>query len=59
MILVHDVPLSRHLHSRPDTTTRAGNVQCRQAAAALHAALKDFATFTLIESHSYVKLVHG
>uniref|UniRef100_A0A914X515 SZT2 n=1 Tax=Plectus sambesii TaxID=2011161 RepID=A0A914X515_9BILA len=59
LLLTHDVPLSSHLHSVSSQTNRFGQVQCRQAAAVLHDALKDWASFTMMDNHSYIKFVYG
>lgn len=58
LVLQHDRPLPRHLHSA-NSSGRFQVIQCRQAAAALYSLLKDWSTFVLIENHSYVKLIHG
>ncbi|XP_063220375.1 KICSTOR complex protein SZT2-like isoform X2 [Bacillus rossius redtenbacheri] len=58
LLLSHDHPLPKHLHLA-NSSGRFQVVQCRQAAAALYARLKDWSTFVLIENHSYVKIVHG
>lgn len=58
LVLQHDRPLPRHLHSA-NSSGRFQVIQCRQAAAALYSLLKDWSTFVLIENHSYVKLILG
>ncbi|XP_049806805.1 KICSTOR complex protein SZT2-like [Schistocerca nitens] len=58
LILQHDHPLPKHLHLA-NTSGRFQVIQCRQAAAALYALLKDWSTFVLIENQAYVKLIPG
>uniref|UniRef100_A0A0N7ZXW0 Protein SZT2 n=1 Tax=Daphnia magna TaxID=35525 RepID=A0A0N7ZXW0_9CRUS len=56
ILLQHDRPLPKHLHL-PSTSGRYHSIQCRQAATALNAALRDFTSFVLLENHSYIGLV--
>lgn len=56
IILQHDRQLPKHLH-QPSVSGRYIGIQCRQALAALHAALRDFTSFVLLENHSYIGLV--
>ncbi|XP_012282231.1 KICSTOR complex protein SZT2 isoform X2 [Orussus abietinus] len=57
LILSHDKPLPRHLH-RANQSGRFQCIQCRQAAAALYAMLKNWATFVLVENHTYVQFIY-
>lgn len=57
LILSHDRPLPRHLHLA-NQSGRFQSVQCRQAAAVLYAMLKNWATFVLVEYHTYVHYIH-
>ena len=56
VLLQHDRPLPKHLHL-PSNSGRYHSIQCRQAATALNAALRDFTTFVLLENHSYIGLL--
>ncbi|XP_060082039.1 KICSTOR complex protein SZT2-like [Ylistrum balloti] len=56
MILEHDVPLPKYLHT-PNSSGRFHVVLCRQALTSLHALLRDWSTFVLLENDSYIKLL--
>ncbi|XP_046747125.1 KICSTOR complex protein SZT2-like [Diprion similis] len=56
LVLSHDRPLPRHLHLA-NQSGRFQSVQCRQAAAVLYAMLKNWATFVLVEYHTYVQFI--
>ncbi|XP_021342251.1 protein SZT2-like isoform X1 [Mizuhopecten yessoensis] len=58
MILEHDVPLPKYLHT-PNSSGRFHVVLCRQALTSLHALLRDWSTFVLLENDSYIKLLPG
>lgn len=56
LILAHDRPLPKYLHQ----ANQSGRFQCvqyRQAAVVLYAMLKNWATFVLVENHTYVKFI--
>lgn len=55
VIVRHDDPRPRNLHLT--NSSRSQLVQCRQGAAVLYGRLADWATFVLIENHSYVKFL--
>jgi hypothetical protein len=57
LVLLHDRPLSKHLH-QANQSGRFQSVQYRQAAAVLYAMLKTWATFVLVENHTYVQFIH-
>ncbi|XP_031787876.1 KICSTOR complex protein SZT2 isoform X2 [Nasonia vitripennis] len=57
LILLHDRPLSKHLH-QANQSGRFQSVQYRQAAAVLYGMLKTWATFVLVENHTYVQFIH-
>ncbi|XP_014480858.1 PREDICTED: protein SZT2-like [Dinoponera quadriceps] len=57
LILSYDRPLPRHLH-QANQSGRFQCVQSRQAAAVLYAMLKNWATFVLIENHTYVQFIY-
>lgn len=57
LILIHDRPLSKHLH-QANQSGRFQSVQYRQAAAVLYGMLKTWATFVLVENHTYVQFIH-
>lgn len=57
LILSHDRPLPRHLHLA-NQSGRFQSVQCRQAAAVLYAMLKNWASFVLVEYHTYVQFIY-
>ncbi|XP_076247853.1 KICSTOR complex protein SZT2 [Calliopsis andreniformis] len=57
LILSHDRPLPRHLH-QANQSGRFQCVQSRQAAAVLYAMLKNWATFVLVENHTYVQFIY-
>ncbi|XP_024942950.1 KICSTOR complex protein SZT2 isoform X2 [Cephus cinctus] len=57
LVLSHDRPLPRHLH-QANQSGRFQCVQCRQAAASLYAMLKNWATFVLVENHTYVQFIY-
>ncbi|XP_008200755.1 KICSTOR complex protein SZT2 isoform X3 [Tribolium castaneum] len=54
LILKHDNPLPKHLHL-PNSSQRYQVVQCRQAATALYGKLSEWASFVLIDNHTYLK----
>jgi hypothetical protein len=56
VILEHDMPLPKHLHSA-NTSGRYINVQCRQSMSSLSVLLKETSSFVLLENHSYIKLL--
>ncbi|XP_057320134.1 KICSTOR complex protein SZT2-like [Microplitis mediator] len=56
LILAHDRPLPKYLH-QANQSGRFQSVQYRQAAAVLYAMLKNWATFVLVENHTYVKFI--
>ncbi|VDP07273.1 unnamed protein product [Soboliphyme baturini] len=53
LVLAHDLPLA-NLHVA-DNNGKFGVVVCRQAVLAIEDALRRWATFTLIDCHSYIK----
>jgi len=57
LILAYDRPLPRHLH-QANQSGRFQGVQSRQAAAVLYAMLKNWATFVLVENHTYVQFIY-
>ncbi|XP_076659931.1 KICSTOR complex protein SZT2 isoform X2 [Halictus rubicundus] len=57
LILSHDRPLPKHLH-QANQSGRFQCVQSRQAAAVLYAMLKNWATFVLVENHTYVQFIY-
>ncbi|CAG9828371.1 unnamed protein product [Diabrotica balteata] len=57
LILQHDNPLPKYLHSA-NASQRFQIVQCRQAATALYGLLADWATFILVDNHTYLKLLY-
>ncbi|XP_025829072.1 KICSTOR complex protein SZT2-like [Agrilus planipennis] len=57
LILKHDHPLPRHMHLT-NSSRRFQVVQCRQAATALYGLLAEWATFVLIDNHTYLKFVY-
>ena len=56
LILCHDKPLPKHLH-QANQSGRFQSVQYRQAAAALYGMLKNWATFVLVDNHTYVQFI--
>ncbi|KAJ8966990.1 hypothetical protein NQ317_011191 [Molorchus minor] len=58
LILKHDNPLPKYLHL-PNSSQRFQVVQCRQAATALYRMLGDWASFVLIDNHTYLKLLYN
>nr|XP_018915153.1 PREDICTED: protein SZT2-like [Bemisia tabaci] len=56
VVLQHDSPLPKYLHY-PNSNGRFQVLQCRQAAATLYSFLKNWASFVLIENHSFVKFI--
>ncbi|VEN57127.1 unnamed protein product, partial [Callosobruchus maculatus] len=56
LILRHDHPLPKYLHLA-NSSQRYQVVQCRQAAAALYGYLAEWASFVLIDNHTYLKLL--
>ncbi|XP_018578793.1 KICSTOR complex protein SZT2 isoform X1 [Anoplophora glabripennis] len=57
LILKHDNPLPKYLHM-PNSAQRFQVVQCRQAATALYGMLADWASFVLVDNHTYLKLLY-
>ncbi|XP_043514984.1 KICSTOR complex protein SZT2-like isoform X3 [Frieseomelitta varia] len=57
LILSHDRLLPKHLH-QANQSGRFQCVQSRQAAAVLYAMLKNWATFVLVENHTYVQFIY-
>ncbi|XP_023246457.1 KICSTOR complex protein SZT2 [Copidosoma floridanum] len=57
LVLSHDRPLSKHLH-QANQSGRFQSVQYRQAATVLYGMLKSWATFVLVENHTYVQFIH-
>ncbi|KAK0161678.1 hypothetical protein PV327_008097 [Microctonus hyperodae] len=57
LVLAHDRPLPKYLH-QANQSGRFQSVQSRQAAAALHAMLKAWASFVLVENHTYVQFIY-
>ncbi|KAJ8681967.1 hypothetical protein QAD02_017759 [Eretmocerus hayati] len=57
LVLIHDRPLSKHLH-QANQSGRFQSVQYRQAAAVVYGMLKSWATFVLVENHTYVQFIH-
>ncbi|XP_077980912.1 KICSTOR complex protein SZT2-like isoform X2 [Glandiceps talaboti] len=56
LILVHDLPLPKHLHL-PNVSGRYHSIMCRKALSELNSLLREWSTFVLMENHSYVKLL--
>ena len=56
MLLEHDVPVGRHLHI-PSPNSKYHEVTCRQAQVTVLEMLTRHASFTLVEAHSYVKIL--
>nr|DBA17764.1 TPA: hypothetical protein GDO54_016088 [Pyxicephalus adspersus] len=56
LLLEHDMPLPKHLHT-PGNNGRYSTVQCRISHTALTSLLRDWSSFVLVESYSYVKLM--
>uniref|UniRef100_A0A0C9R6N5 Szt2 protein n=1 Tax=Fopius arisanus TaxID=64838 RepID=A0A0C9R6N5_9HYME len=57
LILTHDRPLPKYLH-QANQSGRFQCIQCRQGAAVLYAMLKNWATFVLVENHTYVQFIY-
>ncbi|XP_043487708.1 KICSTOR complex protein SZT2-like isoform X1 [Polistes fuscatus] len=57
LLLSHDRPLPKYLH-QANQNGRFQWIQCRQAAAVLYAMLKTWATFVLVENHTYVQFIY-
>lgn len=57
LILKHDSPLPKYLHL-PNSSQRYQVVQCRQAATALYGMLAGWASFVLIDNHTYLRLLY-
>ncbi|XP_047362781.1 KICSTOR complex protein SZT2 isoform X1 [Vespa velutina] len=57
LVLSHDRPLPKYLH-QANQNGRFQWIQCRQAAAILYAMLKTWATFVLVENHTYVQFIY-
>ncbi|XP_062853204.1 KICSTOR complex protein SZT2 [Trichomycterus rosablanca] len=58
IILEHDVPVPKHVHSA-GSNGRFSTVQCRIAHSALTSLLRDWSSFVLVEGYSYVKLIYS
>ncbi|XP_068095547.1 KICSTOR complex protein SZT2 isoform X3 [Hyperolius riggenbachi] len=58
LLLEHDMPLPKHLHT-PGNNGRYSTVQCRISHTALTSLLRDWSSFVLVESYSYVKLMQS
>lgn len=56
LIMRHDMPLPKHLHA-PNVSGRFTVVQCRKAMVSLSNLLKEYSSFTMLENHSYIKIV--
>ncbi|XP_073499754.1 KICSTOR complex protein SZT2 isoform X2 [Phyllobates terribilis] len=56
LLLEHDLPVPKHLHT-PGNNGRYSTVLCRMAHTALTSLLRDWSSFVLVESYSYVKLM--
>ncbi|XP_075176564.1 KICSTOR complex protein SZT2 isoform X2 [Anomaloglossus baeobatrachus] len=56
LLLEHDLPVPKHLHT-PGNNGRYSTVLCRIAHTALTSLLRDWSSFVLVESYSYVKLM--
>ncbi|XP_071119812.1 KICSTOR complex protein SZT2-like [Haliotis cracherodii] len=56
LVLEHDMPLPKYLHV-PNASGRFNVIQCRQALTSLNIHLREWATFVLMENHSYIKLL--
>ncbi|XP_071849509.1 KICSTOR complex protein SZT2-like isoform X4 [Apostichopus japonicus] len=57
MLLMPDLPLPKHLH-HPNSSGRFVSVQCKLAQKELNALLTDWATFILLENHSYINITY-
>ncbi|CAH1153732.1 unnamed protein product [Phaedon cochleariae] len=57
LILQHDNPLPKYLHLAK-SSQRFQVIQCRQAATALYGLLAEWATFILIDNHTYLKFLY-
>ncbi|XP_063994970.1 KICSTOR complex protein SZT2-like [Diachasmimorpha longicaudata] len=57
LVLTHDRPLPKYLH-QANQSGRFQCIQCRQGAAVLYAMLKNWATFVLVENHTYVQFIY-
>ncbi|XP_063795396.1 KICSTOR complex protein SZT2 isoform X3 [Pseudophryne corroboree] len=56
LLLEHDMPVPKHLHT-PGNNGRYSTVLCRISHTALTSLLRDWSSFVLVESYSYVKLM--
>ncbi|XP_023223130.1 KICSTOR complex protein SZT2-like [Centruroides sculpturatus] len=56
IILEHDMPLPKNIHL-PNSNGRYNQIQCRQALTLLNKFLREYSSFVLIESNSYIKLL--
>ncbi|KAK5639276.1 hypothetical protein RI129_011768 [Pyrocoelia pectoralis] len=54
--LKYDHPLPKHLHLA-NSSGRYQVIQCRQAASSLYGLLSEWASFVLIDNHTYLKLL--
>ncbi|XP_050313415.1 KICSTOR complex protein SZT2-like [Anthonomus grandis grandis] len=58
LILTHDTPLPTNLYMSSCSSQRYQVVQCRQAVVALYEMLAEWASFVLIDNHTYLKLIY-
>ncbi|XP_071984543.1 KICSTOR complex protein SZT2 isoform X3 [Engystomops pustulosus] len=58
LLLEHDMPVPKHLHT-PGNNGRYSTVLCRISHTALTSLLRDWSSFVLVESYSYVKLMQS
>ncbi|KAM3915556.1 KICSTOR complex protein SZT2 isoform 2-T2 [Leptodactylus fuscus] len=56
LLLEHDMPVPKHLHT-PGNNGRYSTVLCRISHTELTSLLRDWSSFVLVESYSYVKLM--
>ncbi|XP_066247487.1 KICSTOR complex protein SZT2-like [Euwallacea similis] len=59
LILTHDNPLPSTLYTTNCSSQRYQVVQCRQAVVALYVMLAEWASFILIDNHTYLKLLYA
>ncbi|CAG9759252.1 unnamed protein product [Ceutorhynchus assimilis] len=59
LILTHDTPLPTTLHLSSCSSQRYQVVQCRQAVVALYSMLSEWASFILIDNHTYLKFLYN
>lgn len=58
LILEHDVPVGKHLHS-PNSSGRYSSVYCRQAFDMVIDYLHGSTSFVLMEKQSYIRFLFG